>query len=187
MKKINLFLVILISFGLVLPVAVQAEDGFWGWLIKLNRKNEVRMVENEQYKEECGSCHFPYQPGLLPERSWLKLLEATSLEDHFGDNAEMDESLRKPIEAFLSENAADKSHYKRSKKIVASLKAEETPLRISEVRYIQRKHRSMTDEYVKNNRYVKSLAQCDKCHQMADKAVYDDDTVMIPGFGSWTW
>lgn len=26
----------------------------------------IDTVESELYEKECGSCHFPYQPGLLP-------------------------------------------------------------------------------------------------------------------------
>ena len=31
---------------------------------------EVKAVDNVLYKKECASCHFGYQPGLLPSASW---------------------------------------------------------------------------------------------------------------------
>ena len=44
--------------------------------------------ESKLYGQECGSCHFPYQPGLLPAVSWERIMGG--LEDHFGENAELD-------------------------------------------------------------------------------------------------
>ena len=166
---------------------VSADDGgFAAWLLSLERKNEVAPVSNDTYKEECGACHFPYQPGLLPSASWKKLLAPEALEDHFGENAELDEELRLQLLALLEKNAADTSYYKRSRKIMASLSGE-TPLRITEVPYIRRKHHEIPARLIKPNDKVKSLSYCDACHQQADKGIYDDDTVSIPGYGQWTW
>ena len=30
----------------------------------------IDPVDTQLYTKECGGCHFPYQPGLLPARSW---------------------------------------------------------------------------------------------------------------------
>jgi hypothetical protein len=172
---------------IVLAQPLYAEDGFFSWLFSLERKNEVAPVADETYIEECGACHFPYQPGLLPEASWRKLISPKALEDHFGENAELDEATRVELENFLVSNSADKSHFKRSKKIMASLKPQEAPLRITEVRFIKRKHHELKDKHVKNNEKVKSLSNCDRCHRQAEDAIFDDDTVDIPNFGKWTW
>ena len=163
-----------------------ADDGFYSWLLTLDRKGEIAPLVNETYKEECGSCHFPYQPGLLPSRSWKKLLSPSALEDHFGENAELDEDVRLQLLAVLEKSAAETSYYKRSRKIMASLK-DATPLRITEVPYIQRAHHEVPARLIKKNDKVKSLSYCDACHQKADKGIYDDDTVSIPGHGAWTW
>ncbi|MCW9089130.1 MAG: diheme cytochrome c, partial [Gammaproteobacteria bacterium] len=42
--------------------SVLADDD-WGWS---RRAPDVAPVKNELYQSECGSCHFAYQPGLLP-------------------------------------------------------------------------------------------------------------------------
>jgi hypothetical protein len=175
------------SFGIIVfalvgtlatPVAF-AEDSFWSWLFSVSRKKEVAPVSDEQYQEECGECHFPYQPGFLPEASWKKLLDAKALQDHFGDNAELDEDVRKHIEEFVVDNSADKSWYKRSRKVMASLDSDSVPLRITEVPYIKDKHSEIPQAKIKQDK-VKSLSQCNKCHTKAGKAIYDDDTVSIP-------
>lgn len=69
---------------------------------------DVAPVANAFYKEECGSCHFPYQPGLLPARSWQKMMGG--LEDHFGENAELDAADAQQLTDYFTANAADMSN-----------------------------------------------------------------------------
>ncbi|HHL31474.1 MAG TPA: hypothetical protein ENJ41_02735 [Oceanospirillales bacterium] len=51
-----------------------------------SRDSDAVVMNNANYTEECGGCHFAYQPGLLPEKSWLKIM--TDLQNHFDENAE---------------------------------------------------------------------------------------------------
>lgn len=164
-----------------------AEESFSSWFFTFERMNEVAPVTDKTYIEECGSCHFAYQPGLLPEVSWRKLMDPAAMEDHFGDNAELDEETRQHILDVLVNTSADKSHHKRSKKLMLSLTEDKAPLRIIETPYIKEKHEEIPVKLIKENPKVKSLSQCDKCHQKADKGIFDDDTVAIPGHGYWTW
>ncbi|HFD92006.1 MAG TPA: cytochrome C, partial [Gammaproteobacteria bacterium] len=136
---------------------------------------------NTLYEENCGECHFAYQPGLLPARSWRALLAPKALEDHFGENAELDETDRRAILDFLVAHAADHASYKRSIKIRRSIPQGETPLRITEVPYIRHKHREIPRRLIQDNERVGSLSNCDACHRQAAQAIYDDDTVRIPG------
>ena len=39
-------------------------------------------VDNDTVLIECSDCHLAYQPQMLPQRSWLKLMDG--LADHFG-------------------------------------------------------------------------------------------------------
>lgn len=149
------------------------------------RQKEVNPVNNKSYKDECGSCHFAYQPGLLPSKSWEKLLNETALADHFGENAELDKDVLAPIYDYVMANAADKSYYKRARKIAKATEDIEAPLRITEVRYIKRKHHEIPENMIKGNKDVKSLSYCDACHTQADKGVFDEDTVKIPNFPDW--
>ncbi len=168
-----------------IPVSQAADNSFFSFF-SLERKKEVKPISDETYNKECGACHFSYQPGLLPEGSWRKLMDAKALADHFDENAELDEQTRKQILQILVDNSADNSSYKRSKKIMGSLKDDATPLRITEVPYIKSKHKEIPAELIKQPK-VKSLSQCDKCHMEADKGSFDDDTVVIPEHGHWTW
>lgn len=165
--------------------AAQAEESVWTWLADFTRQNEVNTVSNAAWQEECGSCHFAYQPGLLPTQSWEKLLDEKALADHFGENAELDADTLKEVRAFALENAADKSWYKRARKIAKATENGEAPLRITEVRYIKRKHHEIPEKMIKGNKDVKSLSYCDACHTQAKKGVFDEDTVRIPNYPDW--
>lgn len=181
----------LLKFNTVLMVAglmaasanVQAEDGVLSGL--LSRHKEVAPVTNSTYQEECGSCHFAYPPGLLTSKSWEKLLTQTALEDHFGKPADLDSSTLNNIRDYVFANAAEKSWSKRSRKITVATEGVEAPLRITEVRFIKRKHHEIPAKMIKDNADVKSLSQCDKCHTQAKKGVFDEDTVRIPNFPDW--
>ena len=163
---------------------VLASDNFWGWMGRWLPPGSagVKPVDDKQYKDECGSCHFAYQPGLLPGKSWEKLLTAEGLHDHFGEVADLDNDTLQAIRAYVLDNAAEKSYFKIARKIVIATEDAEPPLRITEVRFIKRKHHELTDNMVKGNKDVRSLSYCDACHTKAAKGVFDSDTVSIPNF-----
>jgi hypothetical protein len=140
-------------------------------------------VMNGLYARECGSCHFAYQPGFLPATSWKKIMNGLS--EHFGDNAELAPKDQEAITAYLEANAADRVSNKRSVKVMRSLKGKEPPMRITEVPYIQRKHREIPSRLIRDNPKVKGLAQCNACHTRADQGSYDENSVIIPGYGRW--
>ena len=82
----------------------------------------------------------------MPSKSWAKLLDEKALNDHFGENASLDKDTLKTIYTYAMDNAADKSYYKRSRKIAHATEDGEAPLRITEVRYIKRKHHDHSRE-----------------------------------------
>jgi len=147
------------------------------------KKPGVAPVENPQYLEECGSCHFPYQPGLLPARSWTKMMG--SLDNHFGENAELPAEDANIIKDYLLKNAADKSSYKRSVKIMKSLRSDDAPLRVSDTPYFVKKHNELTADMVLNNPKVGSLSNCNACHTQAAKGSFSEKEILIPNFGAW--
>lgn len=44
----------------------------WAFAGGHNESKAFPKVTNEVYKTACGSCHFAYQPGLLPAKSGLQ-------------------------------------------------------------------------------------------------------------------
>ena len=124
-----------------------------------------------------------YPPGLLPTRSWKKLM--AGLENHFGDNAELDSETFKSISEFLVSNSADDSNYRRSRKIMRSLSNKDAPIRISKTPYIINKHDEIPDRLIKYNKKVNSLSNCSACHNKAEQGLFSEHGVNIPGYGRW--
>ncbi len=177
--------VLIPALALLLAVPLAATPARAGLFDLLDRHKELAPVTDPLYLDECGACHFAFQPGWLPVASWQKLIDPTALEDHFGDNAELEEADRRAIATVLEAAAADRSNRKRAKKVMRSLRGE-APLRITEVPYIRKKHQAIPDSMIAGNDDVKSLANCDACHTEADTGNFDDDTVAIPNHGPWT-
>lgn len=182
-KAQMLFIILFITFVSVTAGIALGDDHGEGregrnrWKGRL----DVAPVDNPLYKKECGSCHFAYQPGFLPARSWEKMMG--NLANHFGDNAELDPEDQKAITDYLLANAADGMQYKASAKIMRSLGEQYAPQRISETPYFIREHREIPGNLVANNPQVKSLSHCGRCHTNADTGSFNEHDVIIPGYG----
>lgn len=143
----------------------------------------VAPVDNPQYLEECGSCHFPYQPGLLPARSWTRVM--AGLENHFGESAELPLGDVQSITGYLVKNAADDANYRRSRKIMKSLLPGDAPIRVSETPYFVKKHNELSSKMVQENPKVASISRCDACHTKASTGSFSEREIVIPGFGAY--
>jgi len=171
MKKLAVLVMIVGS------LVADSDYGFFG------SKSGVAPVNDPLYAKECGSCHFAYQPGLLPERSWVKLME--NLENHFDTDASLDEADKKHIEQYLVKNSAEKSrNYKRSRKINDSIGTSMTPIAVSQTPYFQKEHRKIQRDMIVQKE-VGSLSNCGACHTTADKGVYGERYIDIPNYGGW--
>jgi hypothetical protein len=141
-------------------------------------KRYLNPVNNPTYQEECGACHFAYQPELLPSGSWEKIL--ARLDDHFGEEIDLDPESKMIIAEYLKANGAEYSAAKRAVKIMRSLRGQ-TPMRITDVPYIQHKHEDddiPADAFQRES--VGSMSNCIACHTTAEKGIYEDDHVVIP-------
>jgi Dihaem cytochrome c len=98
------------------------------------------------WNAECGSCHAPYPPELLPARSWRAIM--AGLDRHFGSDASIDPKAREKIEAFLVENAGRDAYYNDA-----------APLRITDTRWFKHEHARRP-----LGLGAKSWADCAACH-----------------------
>ncbi|MFA9374721.1 MAG: diheme cytochrome c [Poseidonibacter sp.] len=143
----------------------------------------VKPVDNELYKNECSACHFDYQPGLLPSKSWKKIM--SNLENHFDTDASLDNEDFQTISEYLEKNSAEKAmNYKRSRRIVNSIASNEIPQSITKVRYIIKKHNEIRPSLI-TQKEVKGLFNCTACHTTAQKGIYSERDIIIPNFGRW--
>ncbi|MDM8566686.1 diacylglycerol kinase [Candidatus Halobeggiatoa sp. HSG11] len=142
----------------------------------------VIPVDNKLYAEECGSCHFAYQPGLMPARSWQKIMK--TLDDHFGENAELETEEQQVLMDYLIYNSAESSIYRHSVNIERSTAWNQTPLRIANISYIRFQHDDFMEDMLKYNPQIKSRSYCNDCHTKAKDGIYADG-IDIPGYGKW--
>lgn len=165
--KYNLFFFAVVLF---LPMLTFADDDHH------QGTKHSPMVANDTYKKSCGSCHFAYHPGLLPAKSWVKIIDEPNI--HPGGEVSLDEQTKSKIKIYLTKNSAEKNPSKRSKKIMDSIGGE-TPVRVSALPYIKHKHHKINPE-VFTRKSVGSRANCIACHRSAECGIYDDDDV-VPG------
>lgn len=185
MKNILAVTAVIFTIGVVtLPLVWGDSDFSWRKIEEYKqRSTDVAAIANPVYQEECGGCHMVYPPGLLPARSWTKLM--AGLDDHFGDNAELDAATLQSINEFLLNNSADRSDYRRSLKFSNSIKSDDAPVRITQTPYFKHKHDEIPDGMVSANPQLKSFSQCSACHTNAEQGSFDEHDIRIPGYGRW--
>lgn len=119
------------------------------------------------YTQECAACHTAYPPGMLPARSWQRIMNG--LDRHYGTDASLEATTVLQLGAWLQAHAGT---YKRV--------SEEPPQdRITRSAWFERKHRKV-EPAVWRLPSVKSAANCAACHTDADKGPFDDDKLHIP-------
>ncbi len=119
------------------------------------------------YQQECASCHVAYPPGMLPARSWQRLMNG--LEHHFGTDASIDAATVTQLSTWLRAHAAS------GKNAVA----EPPQDRITRSAWFERKHDEI-EPAVWQLPSVKSAANCAACHVGAEQGRFDDDDLRMP-------
>ncbi|MBK9133152.1 MAG: diheme cytochrome c [Betaproteobacteria bacterium] len=120
------------------------------------------------YVPECGSCHAPFPPGLLPRESWTRLM--AGLDRHYGSDASIDATLRRDIETWLLRHAG------RSRKVSNAPPAED---RITRSAWFEREHRRV-EPATWRLPSVQNAVNCAACHEGADRGDFDDDHLRQP-------
>ncbi len=119
------------------------------------------------YTVECGACHTAYPPGMLPARSWQRVMG--SLDRHYGADASLDAPIVREIERWLL------AHAGTSRRV----RTEPPEDRLTRSAWFERKHRAI-DASVWKLASVKSAANCGACHSGADRGDFDDDNLKVP-------
>lgn len=130
----------LLVLALCAPLAHAHEDDLW-------RSDE----DNAAWRAECGACHMPFPPRMLPSEDWQLIMRR--LDRHFGTDASLDEPMRAQIAAFLERNGSREMFHDAG---------DELP-RITTKDWFEHKHQGAIRLWRKGR--VKSLADCQSCHQ----------------------
>ena len=152
------------NVAMVLPVAMLSLAG------PLRADARIPVVSDELTKTECSACHMAFQPAFLPARSWKTIM--ATLDNHFGEDASLDEATRVAIEDYLVANAAD-APGSRTSWMLRGVGEYDVILRISEMPWWVREHRGEVSQRSWNRAGSKS--NCTACHRGAERGYFDDD------------
>jgi len=143
----------------------------------------MHPTARKDYRNECASCHMLYPANLLPTRSWKHIM--SSLEHHFGENAELDQEDTQRITSYLVQHSSDEDRNYFGNRINRSIPKNRATMRISQTRYFLRKHDEIPQRFVSGNKKVGSFSNCIACHHGAEHGSFDEDDVIIPGMRRW--
>ena len=136
------------------------------------------MPTGKTYVNECGSCHTAYAPGLLPARSWRKMMG--ELENHFGEDASLAEPQQLEILKALENLSADSVQATmRMRRINGSIPTNAAPQRIVETGYFKYMHDEVRPSIWKRKK-IGTLANCIACHSRANEGRYGEREIQIP-------
>ncbi|RLA18394.1 MAG: diacylglycerol kinase [Gammaproteobacteria bacterium] len=172
-------------FGIVTASGFSSEDSREGNEYSGYQKigSQITFKQDNLYNEECGACHLAYPPNLLPVQGWQNLMGG--LEDHFGENAELDKETFAHISNYLEQNGLQRGKPSKMSKMLRNI-PDVAPARITELPYFIRKHDEIPNRMVIRNPKVGSFSRCDSCHKGAAKGSFNEDMVSIPSFGRWS-
>ena len=133
-------------------------------------------IEHSYFESECISCHTLYPPFLLPKKSWIILMD--DLENHFGDDASLDDDTKISIRDYLVKNSAENSTKESAFKFLKSIKDRDI-IAMSESSYWKKRHKNIDKEVFKRDN-IKNLSNCKACHKKIENGLLNDEDIEIP-------
>ena len=138
---------------------------------------------NQDYIEECGACHLAYAPDLLPVESWQQIM--LGLEDHFGDNAELDQETSDILRTYLETHGLSRGRASKMSRLLRGVPSP-PPRRITELPAFLNMHYSVPRQLGVTELKEGYLSPCADCHRQAAEGIYDAER-LHPGYGPANW
>lgn len=135
----------------------------------------MHLPTHDNYETECGDCHLPYHPSLLPIQSWKDMM--ATLEDHFGEDATLDDETVSEITVFLTDFGGEKWDTEAANRF--RILDPEKPMQITATPYWIRKHDEIEPETFKR-KGVGVKSNCGGCHTDHYTGRFDDQKIKIP-------
>lgn len=117
------------------------------------------------YVQECGSCHAPFPPRLLPRDSWQRVMDG--LARHYGTDASVDEPTQRALATWLAANASTR------------LRSAPPEDRLTRTAWFVREHDEVPAS-AWSRPAIKSPANCGACHGGAAQGDFNEHAVRIP-------
>ncbi|MGA7178331.1 MAG: diheme cytochrome c [Thiobacillaceae bacterium] len=135
-------------------------------------------VNDKLTRDECSACHMVYPAGLLPARSWSRMMN--ELQNHFGDDASLPPQEIASIKRYLTENAADSRMANQlMQRIASGIRSTDAPLRFTETPYFGYVHDEVPGSIWKRSK-IASKANCIACHTRAETGSFSEREIKIP-------
>jgi len=148
--------------------------GLGAWLADKPASGYRALATPAVYAGECGDCHHAYHPSLRSETTWRAIM--AGLDDHYGEDASVDATSAKVIEAFLTSNAAGTFDTQVAQRIGRFA----TPdFRITRTRYWKHRHHDIPAAVYRHKK-IGSRVNCKGCHGDADSGLYANSEIHFP-------
>lgn len=144
-------------------------------LIAAADEDSVPPVTDPLVKTECGECHMAFQSAFLPAASWRKII--LTLDNHFGEDASLDEETARDIAAYLAAYAGEYWDTEAANRF--STVDPKNPWQISASPYWIKKHSQIKDDVYKR-KGVRLKANCAACHKDSGSGRFDDQKIRVP-------
>jgi hypothetical protein len=168
------------SLALSLVVSVSGQEiRYPGDRSNYDNKMPPVFETDPVYIEECASCHLGYAPGLLPEKSWQKILQG--LEDHFGENAELDSESVNHLADYLEKNSLEYEKSDRIAKFKKNLPSD-PPIRITELPAFIVEHQPAVRQIGLEEVEDGFFSPCEDCHKQGASGFFDKER-LYKGYG----
>jgi len=125
---------------------------------------------NTVHINNCGSCHLPYSPGLLPVKSWQGIM--AGLEDHFGKKVEVSEENAVHIIAYLERYALQQGQQSVMGQLIKDM-PNNPPLRITQLPAFTSLHEVVAERLEVEKLETGFLSPCANCHRAAASHIFD--------------
>lgn len=135
-------------------------------------------VSHAPTKNECAACHMAYPAGLLPARSWKRMMG--ELDRHFGEDASLSPQEVEQIARYLTDNAADSPQASRlMNRIATGIAPGAAPLRFTETPFFGYLHDEVPSSVWKR-KGIASKSNCLACHTKAEQGSFVEREIRIP-------
>lgn len=127
------------------------------------------------YVQECGACHVPFAPGLLPAASWQRVMQG--LGRHHGSDASLDAGTTQTLARWLQAHAG------------SGKRGAEAPPddRITRSAWFTREHREVAARLAPAARPASAAARatvaasdCAACHTRATEGSFREREIRLP-------
>lgn len=130
---------------------------------------------HESVAEECGACHMAFPASLLPAESWRYLV--ANLDDHFGEDASLSDSLSSEIADWLADHAAETADT-----YPAHAFSEPDPAAVGQITASPgwKAIHAGIDAPEFKRRPIYTAANCAACHKDAESGLFSPLAISIP-------